>query len=251
MGEALEHRNWFDQGGQGYARYRPHYPEALAAFLAGLVFDRRLAVDVGCGNGQLTGLLAGHFQAVLGVDPSADQLAHAELHPGIRYQCAAAEQLPLEAGQASLVTAAQAAHWFHLPAFYAEVRRVCRPGGVLALISYGVPDLEPELDGRFKSFCREEIGPWWPAERKLVDEGYASLDFPFAELAAPPLAICLEWDLAGLLGYLSTWSAVRQAREAGRENLLRDYGEALRQSWGPPSRQRRIRWPIHMRVGRV
>ncbi|TAH41680.1 MAG: class I SAM-dependent methyltransferase, partial [Betaproteobacteria bacterium] len=70
-------RNWFDQGGQAYARFRPEYPPQLAAFLASVAPDARLALDVGCGNGQLTRLLADHFAAVVGLDPSADQIAHA------------------------------------------------------------------------------------------------------------------------------------------------------------------------------
>ena len=51
-------RNWFEQGGEAYARFRPHYPEELTDYLAGTVTDRSLAVDVGCGTGQLTRQLA-------------------------------------------------------------------------------------------------------------------------------------------------------------------------------------------------
>lgn len=72
-----ERKNWFDQGGQAYARFRPEYPPALAAYLASLAPDTALAVDVGCGNGQLSKLLAAHFEAVAGFDPSEDQIAHA------------------------------------------------------------------------------------------------------------------------------------------------------------------------------
>lgn len=248
-------RNWFDQGGQAYARFRPEYPRELAAFLAAAAPDRRLAVDVGCGNGQLTQLLAAGFERVAGIDPSADQIANATPHERIDYRCAAAERMPLPDASASLVTAAQAAHWFDLPAFYGEVRRIGRPGAVLALVSYGVlaldRALDPVLDARFQAFYRDEIGPYWPAQRKLVDTGYATIDFPFEEIAPPALDIRCEWSLPQFLGYLTTWSAVRSAREAGREQLLTAFADDIAAAWGDAGRRRLVRWPINMRIGRL
>ena len=242
-------RNWFDLGGQAYARFRPEYPTELARFLATVAPDTALALDVGCGNGQLTVQLATHFEQVLGVDPSVDQLAHAPAPPHVAYACAPAEQLPLAAGSASLIAAAQAAHWFDLPRFFQEVRRVGAPHAAVALISYGVLQLDAELDARFSRFYHHEIGPYWPPERQLVDTGYVQLPFPFNELAAPALAIRKSWSLSQLLGYLSTWSAVRRAREAGRENLLQTFAAELSRLWGDPARVRELRWPIRMRLG--
>jgi len=244
-------RNWFDQGGQAYARFRPEYPSELAEYLASIAPDRLLAVDVGCGNGQLTSQLAEHFGTVIGLDPSDDQIAHAAPRDNLRYRCAPAEALPLPERCASLITAAQAAHWFDLPAFYAEVRRIANPGAVLALISYGVLQLDAGLDERFQQFYWQEIGPYWPAERQLVDSGYATLDFPFEPITPPAMTIRLEWNLHEYLGYIATWSAVRQAREAGREDLLQRYANDLAQSWGDAEARRAIVWPINMRLGRV
>lgn len=244
-------KNWFDQGGQAYARFRPEYPPELAAFLASVAPDTRLAVDVGCGNGQLTRQLADHFSAVVGLDPSADQIANAIAHERVSYQCAPAEHLPLADGSSSLITAAQAAHWFDLPAFYKEVRRVAVPGAVLALISYGVLRLGPPLDDRFQPFYRDEIGPYWPPERKLVDSGYATLDFPFEALAAPQMEIRLEWNLAEFAGYVLTWSAVRNAREAGRNDVFLKFAQDIADAWGDENTRRPIAWPISMRIGKV
>lgn len=244
-------RNWFDRGGRAYARFRPDYPPALAAFLASVAPDTRLAVDVGCGNGQLTQLLAPHFDAVLGLDPSADQIEHAQPGERLRYQCAPAERLPLADRSVGLMTAAQAAHWFDLPAFYREVRRVAVPGAVIALISYGVLRLEPALDARFQRFYRDEIGPYWPPERALVDGGYATLDFPFDEMQAPALEIHVDWPLDGLLGYLLTWSSVRAAREAGHEQLLLDFARDITALWGNADTPRTLVWPLNMRIGVV
>ena len=244
-------RNWFDRGGQAYARFRPEYPGELAAYLAALAPDASLAVDVGCGNGQLTGQLAEHFAAVVGLDPSADQVANAAPRANVGYRCAPAERMPLADHSASLITAAQAAHWFDLPAFYAEVRRIAKPGAVLALISYGVLQLGAELDARFQQFYWQEIGPYWPAERQLVDSGYATLDFPFEPLTPPAMAIRLDWNLAEFLGYIATWSAVRRAREVGREDILQRFASDIAELWGDPESKRAVCWPINMRVGRV
>src|SRR3546814_18975787 len=90
-------RNWFEQGGRAYARFRPAYPLQLAAFLASVAPDKRLAVDVGCGNGQLTQLFAPYFSAVVGLDPSTDQIANTIPCKPITFQCAPAEQLQLPA----------------------------------------------------------------------------------------------------------------------------------------------------------
>ena len=242
-------RNWFDQGGQAYSRFRPEYPPELARFLASVSPGVALAVDVGCGNGQLTAQLAAHFHKVLGADPSADQIANATAHPRVAYVCAPAEQLPIASHRAQLITAAQAAHWFDLPRFYAEARRIGAPRAVLALISYGVLQLDEDLDARFSRFYRHEIGPYWPAQRKLVDSGYADLPFPFDEQTPPSLEIRKTWNLEELLGYISTWSAVRSVREAGREDILQDFAADLAAQWGEPLRGRALRWPIHMRLG--
>lgn len=244
--------NWFDQGGGAYARYRPDYPDALAAALAALGPARRLAVDVGCGNGQFTRRLAAHFDAVMGVDPSADQLAHAEDDPGIAYRCAPAEALPVEDGSTDLVTAAQAAHWFDLPAFYAEAQRIVAPGAAIALISYGVARLDPgPINDRLAHFHDCDVGPYWPAERHMVENGYADMPFPFAPIAVPALAIHHEWTAQQLLGYVGTWSAVRRAREAGRADKLTGFAADLIHLWGDPEQERSIIWPISVRAGRL
>lgn len=243
--------NWFDQGGGTYARFRPEYPARLATYLASITPNTALAVDVGCGNGQFTRQLAGHFTTVIGLDPSADQLAHATLLPNIEYRCASAEQIPMPDHSAGLVTAAQAAHWFALPRFYAQVRRIARPDAVLALISYGVLRLDGAPNNRFQQFYRNEIGPWWPAERQLVDSGYAGLDFPFTALKPPAMEIRLEWNLAEFLGYIATWSAVRRAREAEQAHILHRFADDIADAWGNPADLRAITWPINMRVGRV
>lgn len=242
-------KNWFEQGGQAYARFRPEYPPALARFLAEIAPSRDCAVDVGCGSGQLTTQLAAHFHEVVGLDPSADQIANAPARKGVRYICAPAENLPLPDRSASLITAAQAAHWFDLPAFYAETRRIAVDGAVIALISYGALQLDGDLQRRFRRFYDDEIGPYWPPERKLVDSGYREMDFPFAPHRTLQTEIKRQWEIGDFLGYISTWSAVRRLSDAGRGEILATFAHDMSELWGEPTEKRSVSWPIDMRLG--
>src|SRR5690554_4381840 len=107
--DSREIRNWFDQDGHVYKRFRPDYPSQLGSFLASNAPDTKMAVDVGCGNGQLTKLLANYFRRAIGADPSIDQVANAIPHERISYRCASAEHLPIADRSTNVVTAAQAA----------------------------------------------------------------------------------------------------------------------------------------------
>lgn len=247
----MKSKNWFEQGGENYAKYRPEYPTELSDYLASISLDTSLAVDVGCGNGQLTNLLASHFTNVVGIDPSQEQLAHAKPNNNVKYICASAEKIPLDNGCAGLITAAQAAHWFNLPVFYKEAQRIAKTNATLALVSYGVLKLHEDIDVRFQRFYTHEIGPYWPAERKLVDSGYSTIDFPFEEITAPPMQICLSWTLEEFLGYISTWSAVRKAQEVGRDNILHKFAEDISNLWSNPNTKYPISWPINLRIGRI
>ncbi len=244
-------RRHFETGGDAYAKYRPTYPPALAAFLAGLAPIRDLAIDVGCGNGQLAVLLAGHFAAIEACDVSADQVANASPHPKVRYTVAPAEALPAEAASVALIAAAQAVHWFDLPAFYEEVRRVARPDAALALIAYANGVLDGPLGECVESFYATDLEAFWPPERALVERGYVDLPFPFDEVEAPRMRIERDWRLPELLGYVETWSATKRARAAGAAARVEAFIDEAGELWGNPALPRRITWPLRMRLGRV
>ncbi len=234
-----------------YAEYRPTYPPALADYLASVAPGRGLALDCGCGTGQLSVLLAEVFARVVATDASAQQIENATPHQGIEYRVALAEQSGLADASADLVTVAQAAHWFDLDVFYAEVRRVLKPQGVIALITYGVIKTDGEAGRLIDTFYYDVIGPYWPPERRHVESGYRELAFPFVEIVSPDLAMAADWSLAETLGYVDTWSAVRNAEKAlGREPYER-FSAALSEAWGDPARRQTIRWPLNLRIGRV
>ena len=240
--------NPFERAGVGYARHRPDYPPTLADALAEACTGHGHALDVGCGSGQLSALLARRFERVTATDPAAGQIANAAPAAGVAYRVGSAERIELPDASVDLVVAAQAAHWFELDAFYAEARRVGRSGATLALVSYGVPELHGEAGRRFAALYAEHpLRGFWPAGRRHVENGYRSLDFPFAERALPPLAIERRWTIDDALGYVGTWSAAAAAREAGAGALVEDFAAELRALWG--SGPRRVRWPIVGRLG--
>ena len=234
-----------------YAAYRPSYPQELFDYLVSLCAERRLAWDCACGNGQATLPLADRFQSVLGSDASAKQIGSAPLHPRVRYRVAPAEDSGLEAGSADLVTVAQALHWLDLPRFYAEVERVLKAGGVLAVWTYTSPHLDdPHLDGLLQRFNHETVGPSWPKERRLVEEGYRSLPFPFPELEGPEFQLQQHWNLSHLLGYVRSWSATQRFIGEHGVDPVMALGAMLAEGWGDGEAPRRIWWPLPLRVGR-
>ena len=248
-------KDHFTAQAAAYAQFRPEYPPALFDFVASLVERRDVAWDCGTGSGQAAVALAGHFARVVGTDASEAQVAAARgrrPHARVEYRVVPAEASGLPDASVNLVTVAQALHWFDLPRFYAEVRRVVAPGGALAVWSYDDPMLDdPALDERLQRFNEETVGPYWPPERRLVGEGYRALPFPFAETAAPALTLEQRWTLGELAGYLRSWSATARYVAARGADPVAPLEVELAALWGDPARRRLVRWPLTVRAGHV
>ena len=234
-----------------YASFRPSYPDELFDWLAGISAQRMLAWDCGAGSGQATVALASRFAHVLGTDISAAQLASAPALPNIEYCVTPAEASGLPDHSADLVTIAQAMHWFDLPKFYAEVRRVLKPRGIIAAWGYnrllvGHPEVQQLVD----YFYDETIGAYWPAERVHVENAYRELDFPFSRIVAPPFALHKEWTREHLLGYLRSWSAVGRFKAANGFDPVDALAGELAAHW-PQGKTYRVDWPLFIHVGQT
>lgn len=234
-----------------YARFRPTYPAELFAWLAGVAPSRAAAWDCGTGSGQAAVGLAAHFDRVVATDPSQSQLDHAQPHAKVSFRRTAAESSGLDAASVDLLTVAQAIHWFDLERFYVEAKRVLKPRGVIAVWTYTLLDVEAGVDELITDFYRNVVGPYWPPERKMVDDRYRSLPFPFEPIAAPGFSITTEWSRDDLLGYLGTWSATRACMRATGSDPLPDLERRLEPLWPDRDLKKMLRWPLHMRVGRV
>lgn len=246
----MSFKDHFSDRSAAYARFRPTYPPELFAWLARKSPGHSIAWDAGTGSGQAAIGLARHFSRVVATDPSEAQLAEARPDPAIEYRRGLEGESGLGDRSADLVSAAQALHWFNLEAFYREVARVLQPGGLLAVWCYGLHRVTPEIDRVFDRFYAVTVGPWWPPERVEVETGYARLPFPYPEIDPPNLAITGELDMAGLLAYVGTWSAVRRKIAATGEDPIAELAKELPLSWGDPARMRAVRWPLSVRAGR-
>ncbi|HYN22181.1 MAG TPA: class I SAM-dependent methyltransferase [Thermoanaerobaculia bacterium] len=241
-------KDHFSGHAKAYASFRPGYPLALFDFLASLPRHRRLVWDAGTGNGQAALGLAERFERAIGTDPSAQQIEHAAPHPRVEYRVASAESSGLPDASVDLVTAAQAFHWFDFDRFFAEARRVLAPGGAVAVWTYNLARVSPGVDAWTDGMAHEIVGPWWPPERKWVDEEYRTIPFPFPEVEPPALAFEAQWDLGRYLSYIRTWSAFqRYSRETGEDPIAATQDE-IEGAWGNPLEERTIVWPIFLRA---
>jgi SAM-dependent methyltransferase len=234
-----------------YARHRPRYPEELFAWLASVIPGRALAWDAGTGNGQVAVALTEHVDRVVATDASADQLAHAEAHERVEYRNEPADRVSLPSGSVDLITAGAAAHWFELEGFYREVRRVGKRGAVVALFSYGPRDVADAVGPILHRFQEEVLGGFWPERIQYVHDRYATLPFPFDEIAVPPLTMSAEWTLGELMAFLDTWSASQRYFQQRGTRAVDAIAPDLARVWGDPDCRREIRCPLFARVGRL
>jgi SAM-dependent methyltransferase len=235
-----------------YANFRPGYPPELFEWLARISPARDSAWDCGCGSGQASVALAHHFATVHATDVAPEQIAAAKAHPNVRYSVAPAEHSGLQAHSVDLVTVAQALHWFDVGAFYMEARRVARPQAVIAVWNYPRPRFEDEeLDRRFFAFYSQEVGPYWPPERRHIEARYRTLPFPFEEIPAPDFGLDLSWNLEQVLGYVSSWSATARYRKALGNDPVPLLRESLEAAWPAAGASVPLRMPIGLLVGKL
>lgn len=242
-------KDHFSSHAGSYARYRPVYPEALYTYLAGCCEAHEVAWDCATGNGQAALGLTPYFEQVVATDASAGQIEHATPHERVVYHVAPAEASPLADTSVDLITVAQALHWFDFDAFFTEVRRVLKPRGVLAVWAYGMLNATPAVNPLVEHYYREIVGPYWPPERRFLDDGLQTILFPFEQEPTPAIDMTMMWTQEELLGYLGTWSATHRYRHAHGTEPLELIRPALETAWGD-AHLKFIQWPLYVRIGR-
>jgi SAM-dependent methyltransferase len=241
-------KDHFSKQAADYAKFRPRYPRELFEYLGNIAPSRQLAWDCGTGNGQASVGLATAFDRVIATDASEKQIANAQPHERVEYRAAPAESSGIASETVDLIMVAQALHWFDLDRFYDEVRRVLKKNSVLAASAYNLLHIEPAIDEVINRYYYEVVGPFWPPERKLV-ENFAELPFPFHELDPAEFEMTAQWNLDRLVGYLGTWSSTQRFIAETDGDPLEQISDELRTGWGDPQRTRKVRWPLTLRVG--
>ena len=152
----------FSKHSEQYAQYRPQYPDEIYAYLASLAPGHSLAWDCGTGNGQAAIGLAKYFDKVHATDASAEQISRAYHHDKVEYGMEPAEHVSLGASSTDLVTVAVAIHWFNFDEFYREVKRVLKSEGILAVWTYSLPKISPQIDSFVNQYYYEILSGYWP-----------------------------------------------------------------------------------------
>jgi ubiquinone/menaquinone biosynthesis C-methylase UbiE len=206
---------------EAYDRARPSYPEAAVTWMTGSA--PATVLELGAGTGKLTELLhrAGHD--VLATDPLPEMLARLPQRAPVRHVVAAAEHIPLRSRSVDAVVCGQSFHWFDHDLALAEIARVLRPGGVLALAwntyDEGIPWVR-RLKKLLAPDLSEETRPM-PLKETPYFGFVEERQFRFWQThTAATLA-----DLARSTSHVATMSESERARVLGKvEALYADYG---------------------------
>lgn len=211
--------------------------------------------------------LARFYKNVIATDASRKPLEFASELPNVQYKhtsltmsIAEVEQKIAPKSSLDLVTAAQAVHWFDLPSFYQQVKWVLKkPHGVIAAWCYTEPKVNSSVDAVFQQFYTDDSWPFWDSKvRKVVDDEYRTLDFPFEPVDGlddtGPFEFVAEkgMDLDQFFAYITSWSAYQTAKVKGIELLRKDVIERFECAWNDDKNdQKVVKFPVHLKIGRV
>ncbi len=239
---------WFEGFSNEYLNWRPKYPDSFFLWLSSKALQRKICWDVGCGNGQATVSLTKYFQQVYATDISPSQIDSAKQHSRIKYHVSSAENSNLKNESIDLINVAAAIHWFDINSFNAEALRVIRPGGIMVWLGYApIEGAPPILQSWLDNLYKNRLKDLWPPEKKLVDTKYKELPFPGKSKNIPEdFYISLTLNIRELIGFISTWSAIRQKTKS---NLPKVLEAELLNIWPNQLENIEIRLPLFGRWG--
>lgn len=215
----------FAQGADQYRSARPGYPPEVADVVARAA-GTGIVVDLAAGTGKLTVDLVGRGMRVVAIEPVSAMAAHliGDL-PGVPVARAAAERLPLRAAAATVVTVAQAFHWFHARTARAELSRVVRSGGSLIVV-FNERDESVDWVARWTAIVVERSGgrPYTPRSETNWP-AVLTADRSFELVAEKRLDNPVVTDAAGLVQRAASTSFVAALPVDARHRLLADIAE--------------------------
>ncbi|XP_076018149.1 putative methyltransferase DDB_G0268948 [Genypterus blacodes] len=247
-----------------YQKYRFTPPDELKEMILQYLDEKKgkphtLAVDLGCGTGQNSRLLAPYFQEVVGVDISECQLKEAMAVPGhqnVSYRKGTAEQQPFPDNSVDLLTAASAAHWFDQQTFLAEANRILKARGCMALL--GPTDkttLHYQACGDRLTGIYEEVEQvLLPYTSSQVAVGYSGLAGLYSAIPFPDkeridsVQQSLSVSLRDVVGFIESWSMFQTYKAEHphtAEDLLLNTQKRLLKEMGVTSPDTEIEMKLH------
>ena len=237
----------FDIVAKEYTQHRPTWNASCIEAIVQLCPHRERALEVGCGSGQATSLLASHFQRLIATDPAPELIKLAPTIPNVKWHISRAEEVVAEQGSVNAIFAFQAAHWFDMDAFAIACRDMAAEGCRIILCGYNLPRVHKEVDCAIDAFY-ESLSDDWDERRRYIDDCYTSLKFPFSELPPPDVSpLEEEWTVTQMLAYLRTWSAVNHKNIRTGIDPVIAFEPTLCSIWG--TRKYNIRWQVFLRAG--
>lgn len=240
----------FSSQSKAYAAFRPTYPPDLYQFIFEHTTKFDCAWDCATGNGQVARDLSRKFKKVFATDISQQQLAEAFHAENIEYSISKAEQSDFSDKTFDLITVGQALHWLNTDQFYTEVKRVGKPGASIAVWGYSLLTITKSLDKPFNEFYFEKVGKYWDAARRLVENRYSTIPFPFGDSIEREFEIQVEWNLEQFAGYLTSWSATQKFIRAEGVNPVTDFVQSINHLWNAQD-FRKVRFPVFVKLGRI
>lgn len=170
----------FERGAGDYELARPGYPEAVFDLLADEcpIRPRSRVCDLAAGTGKFTRGLIATGATIVAVEPVAGMRHQLSVVcPAIEVLDGTAEAIPLDDHSVDVVTVAQALHWFDVPVALAEIHRVLRAEGALALV-WNVRDETVDWVHRFTELMVERSGgrPYTPYHGDSVNGEVLTVD---------------------------------------------------------------------------
>ena len=155
-------------------------------------------LDLGCGPGTSTRMIAPYFAEAIGLDPSQGMIDTARAAGGtsstskpIIYELSTAEAMgsnlspPIQPSSIDLITASNAAHWFDMQQFWTNAARILKPGGSVALWCSGdirvhrdMPNSEA-IQTMMDDFFEKHLMPFYEPGNLMVRNRYVDLLLPW------------------------------------------------------------------------
>ena len=126
-----------------------------------------------------------------------------------------------------------------------------KKNAILAVWTYHLPIIDPEIDAWLEHFYRVTLAGYWPERIRYLDQRYRTLPFPFDEIQPPAFEMEATWNANQLIGFLASWSAVKKLIEVrGVSAFEKSIGE-LEHIWEKKTKGYKLRWPLHLRIGKI